>query len=463
MRKLKTWQEFLYAFSAFGPNLLNIFVTAYLLDAIVPIGFSDPVQRGLWSFTGAVVVDRVLFTVLISIAKAIDGVIDVPMAFVFQKINGRRIGRHRFGMLIGLVPASIFYLLMWNPFSLAEGSGLNTVLIPVLAFLYFTSYTLMMLSYYSTFTEIVSGERQRVRLSSWKAVWDVVGYSVAYALIPVFIGFGMNIRTIVMMFAPLLLTMIIPQCFVREEAEGAPQTDAQGPSLLASLKLTLTNRDFRRFAWVMGAMMFGLQMFLAAQNVIASGVMHLDGFEIAMMNIFAFAPVPVMAIIFNIIQKRKGTWFGYRVGLILFAVAMALYGLPAFVGGPMLPLWGGMAVPLFGAVGGTIGSFSIAAFFATQYILPSQIAAAEMERTGRNNGSMYFAVQGLVVAGVSALSAYLVYPNLKAITFLGREEYGIALVAPFVAAMSIVGFLFTYVFKGGEAVLSEKEAEGEAV
>jgi GPH family glycoside/pentoside/hexuronide:cation symporter len=443
MNTITKWKEPAYAFSAFGPNLLNIFVMAYLLDAVIPAGLI--VDRGLWSFTGAAIAAPLLFATLFTIVKILDGVIDIPLAALFQRLAGRKIGRHRTGMLIGFIPACLFYLLMWNPVIRTENSGLNAVLIPIFALLYFASYTLMQLSYYSSFTEIVPDERSRVRLSSWKAIWDVVGYSIAYALLPLFIGLGMNIHTIVMYFSPLLLTMLIPQFIVKEHALSTPAAadgTVKAPGLVASLKLSLSNRDFMKYLCVMGMMMFGLQIFLAGQNVIASGGMELNGWQIAIMNSAAFGPVPLMAVIFNFIQKKHGIWYSYRLGLITFAIAMLIFASAFFlVGNP----W--YVIVIVGAIGGTVGSFSLAVFFSTQYVLPSQIAADEMTVTGRNNGSMYFAVQGLVVQVVTALSAF-VYLNLKQISFLGREEYGIALVAPLVAAACVIAVILSVVIKG---------------
>jgi Na+/melibiose symporter-like transporter len=141
-------------------------------------------------------------------------------------------------------------------------------------------------------------------------------------------------------------------------------------------------------------------------------------------------------------QKKRSLWYCYRAALIVFAIAMSVFAVTFFlVGQP----W--YIIVAVGATGGTIGSFSIAIFFAMQYIMPSQIAANEMVETGRNNGSMYFAVQGLAVQVISGIAAF-VYLNVKQLHVFGRDEYGIALIPPLVAVMCIVGVVLSFVIRG---------------
>jgi Na+/melibiose symporter-like transporter len=116
------------------------------------------------------------------------------------------------------------------------------------------------------------------------------------------------------------------------------------------------------------------------------------------MNAAAFAPVPIMLIIFNLISRKKGAKFAFRAALLVFAVSMLLYPLG----------WSKLNLPVppmvIGIIAGLIGSFSIGAFFTIPYAFPAHIAAVEAEKTGKNRAGMFFAVQGLINQFVGSLA-----------------------------------------------------------
>lgn len=440
MKKLTKHQRPLFAFSAFGPNLLMIFISAYLIDALIPTGFVK--DREFWSFTGAVVVSPIIFSVFFTIAKIIDGLIDIPLASLTDNLRTKW-GRRRPAIAIAFLPMIISYYLIWNPPVKFGESIFNTLYIAVLLLIFFSSYTMSVISYYASFSTIVENEKERVKLSSWKSFFDTIGYSLAYALLPMFISFGLNIKTIVMCTMPLMLTMLIPLFLIKEGEKY--QTDEnfvpeEKIPLLESLKLTLKNKQFVRWLFPLAALHFGLMMFLAGQNVMASGVMELTGWQITIINTAAFAPVPLMLVIFNIVQKKKGLRFAFQTSLIAFAFAMLVFN-SAWVG-----FWPGSYIPrlIIAIIGGTIGSYSIGAFFAFPYIIPSQIAANEQKATGKNHTAMYFAVQGLVVQVSAAISTGIVYINVKNITTPNSEIFGIFLVPFIVAIACLLAFALSF-------------------
>ena len=71
--------------------------------------------------------------------------------------------------------------------------------------LFYSAYTLTMLTYYATFSEIIANDDDRVFLSNTKSICDVVYFSLSFALVPVFVSMGMNIRIVALLFLPLLL------------------------------------------------------------------------------------------------------------------------------------------------------------------------------------------------------------------------------------------------------------------
>ena len=127
----------------------------------------------------------------------------------FEDKTKSRWGKRRPAILLGMIPMLIAYVLFLVPLQNAEHSLLNTVWFGVMLCVFYAFYTLTMVTYYATFSEIVDNEQDRVTLSNYKTVFDVVYFVLGYALIPAFIG-SANIRIIALAFLPLSMTMLIP-------------------------------------------------------------------------------------------------------------------------------------------------------------------------------------------------------------------------------------------------------------
>ena len=109
-------------------------------------------------------------------------------------------------------------------------------------------------AYDDTYSEVTANEDDRFFLSNWKAFIDTVQYALAYALIPVFVGMSINIRTIGLALAPLCLTMVLAFVLLKEHStrpqdrEGLPAEEKTAAEedvpLMESIRLTWQNKDF---------------------------------------------------------------------------------------------------------------------------------------------------------------------------------------------------------------------------
>ena len=98
------WKEFLFSFSGFGPNFLMVLMGAYFTDAINPSALGD--NEFMRFASGACFILPALFPILYAIAKAFDGIIDIPFAHItdtqsniHQLIGSRLIGHNRTSFL----------------------------------------------------------------------------------------------------------------------------------------------------------------------------------------------------------------------------------------------------------------------------------------------------------------------------------------------------------------------------
>ena len=181
MRKLtKKWQMFLYAIGGMGVNMLNLMVGSYLSSAIIASGFGPDVV-GNQTFLSRDLVIPAIWAIFGLIAKIIDGVIDVPMASFTDNLKSR-FGRRRPALIIGLVPMILAYVLftLITPYKGGESLG-NTFFYGIALCVFYSFYTLTMVTYYATFTEIVDTQEERNFMSNVKSVQPfATAYSAAF-------------------------------------------------------------------------------------------------------------------------------------------------------------------------------------------------------------------------------------------------------------------------------------------
>ena len=427
MKKLTRWQIPLFAFASFGPCMLSTIISVYLVDALQTAGFGADVEQ--WTFANKTIIAVGLFSILKAISSLMDGLTEVPCATIVQNLKTPW-GKRRPAILVGTVMLTLAYVLFCFPLSTEENSVANSIWFGVLLTVFVSFFTLAINALFGTYAEITANDDDRLFLTNVKAAFDTIQYSIAYALIPVFIGFGINIRQIGLYFAPLSLTMLIAIFLIKENSsmpgavakygENAGETLNEKPiGMVEGLKMTLGNKAFQAWLLVHGIFNLGLQMFLSGQNVLISGPMGLSGFQIAIINTTAFAPVPLMLIFNRKVMYKKGFRFGFQTALASIALGMLCMCLAYVRWFPSTTVR-----MILGATGGVISSYGIGAFFSAPTAMPTQIAADEKKRTGRSHPSMYFAVQGIVNSLVGAIGPGLIWVNLRNVSLNGNDLFG---------------------------------------
>ena len=440
----KKWKELLFSMSGFGPNFLMVLMGAFFTDAINPSALP---LGSLQAIGTSCLILPALFPVLWMVAKIFDGVIDIPMANITDNLKTKW-GRRRPTIAVCFIPMVVSYALCWLPVG-GENQTINTIWIVFWAFVFFATYTMSLISFYGSLSNVCSDEKQRLRVSSFKAFFDTISYCVVYALVPLLLQLtNLHIDKFVFLCLPVMITMIIPLFIIKEgEKYGYPELQGENDEKIGiweSLKLTFGNKLFMRWIVVNCCAYFGLQMFLVGMNALILGGMGFNGTEMAIINTCAFAPVPIMLWLFNKLKAKKGIRFTFQTCLLAFAVAILSFDFAS------LYVTGGNKTIQFiiACLGGVIGSWAIGSFFMMPYMVPAQISSVEEKLTGKNHSAMYFAAQAVTTSIAGAISASLIYENIKML-FISKEASGVKWALNFEEAASQFGVNVDKVFNLG--------------
>lgn len=443
MKVLKSKKQmFLYACSAFGVNLLNIIMGSFLCSALIAKGFgADAIANQ--TFAGIDLVVAGGWAAFSLIAKILDGIIDIPMASFSDNLKCKW-GRRRPTILIGLVVLIGSYV-SFALFTPQHGATwLNTIYYGIVLCVFYCSYTLTMVSYYATFTEIVDNEKDRNYISNVKSVCDIVYFIVGYVVVGMMLK-GLNIRAVSMILLPLVLFMLIPLFMIKEpstrDEDAAGNVERpQTVNLIKSIGYTLKNKDFICWMIVYSFLTFGVQLYLGGINEYFS----VTGMSMIYVMVAAFAPVPLTLMIYNNLIKKKGFRFAIQYVLLVFGLSMAALFAVSFMPN-------GVGKTIMSIVGGLICSFAVGAIFSVAYSIPSQLAADDEKRTGISHSAMYFAVQGLFAGIASGLGSGVVLTALKT----ANAVMWMTLIS---AVACVVAFGFTYILPQSIVSLGKEES-----
>ena len=348
--------------------------------------------------------------------------------------------------LVLMIIAYCCFLIIPNPW---EKSIANTIYFFLMLALFYIFYTLTMVTYYATFTEVVDNEKDRRFLSNTKSVADVFYFIVGFALVPIMLK-GINIRLVALIVLPTVLLMLIPLIMLKEKSTKVERLEdtTQSVNIFKSVAYAFKNKSFIIWMVVYSFMTFGLQLFLNGINEYFS----IAGISMIATMAASFAPVPLTFIIYNKLIDKFGFKFAYQYTLVIFTISMLfMFGL-SFVGQGTLKL-------VLSIVGGLFTSLAIGAMFAVSYSIPSQLAADEEKKTGVSNSAMYFAVQGLFSGVVAGLGGGALLTALK--TLMIGDKPGTFYIGIISASSCIIAFILCFFLPKSIKYLGKKNKSKE--
>ncbi len=430
----KKWKEILFSMAGFGPSFMAVLMGAYFSDAVNPAALSE---NSVQAISSVCLIIPAVFPALWFIAKLIDGLIDIPLASITDRLS-TRFGRRRPPILVCFIPMVVSFAMCWIAVGgTSEGCNrvLNTVWMCLWAVVFFISYSMSVITFYGSIASVCIGEAQRSRVTAFKSFFDTISYCIVYALVPLILKLsGMHIDKLVMLLLPIMCTILIPVFLIKEgekygypENQGVSAETYQKTGFFASMKIAFSNKLFMKWVVVDCCAIFGLQMFLASMNALIIGGMGFDSGQMAIVNTFAFAPVPVMLYLLNKLKRKKGLRFAFQTCLISFALCILSFDAASLyvVGADKVGLQYAISI-----AGGIFASWAIGAFFMFPYLVPAQVGGVERRITGIDHSSMYFATRIVCTTVVGAFGSSLVYDNIKNL-FISKSAGGIVFATGF--------------------------------
>lgn len=424
----KKWKEVLFGMASLGPNFMAILMGAYFSDAVNPAALTE---NSVQAISGVCLILPAVFPVLWFIAKIIDGIIDIPLASITDRLS-TKLGRRRPPILVCFVPMVVSYAMCW--FAIG-GTGadcnqvLNTIWMCGWAVVFFVSYSMSVITFYGSIASICTSEAQRSRVTAYKSFFDTITYCIVYALVPLILKVsGMHIDKLILCLLPLMLTILIPVFLIKEgekygypENKGMDMEHYKKTGFLASMKVAFSNKLFMKWVIVDCCAIFGLQMFLTSMNALIIGGMGFDSGQMAIVNTSAFAPVPVMLYLLIKLKNKKGLRFAFQTCLLAFALCILSFDAASLwmVGTDNVALQYIISIG-----GGLLASWAIGSFFMFPYLVPAQVGGVERQITGKDHSSMYFATRIVCTTIVGAFGSSLVYDNIKNF-FISKKVDGV--------------------------------------
>jgi glycoside/pentoside/hexuronide:cation symporter, GPH family len=398
---------------------------------------------------GWVVVDRVMLTWLYFFyvttpLAGIDALL-LPVTFSLVMLGGRIVdsladpviarwsdnhagaaGRRIPFMRWSAVPyVAVFVALFYPP--VAGRSAWNGVFLGVLLGLYFVLFTAYVGPHLALLADLSVTVKDRVDLSTSKAVAYLVGAAIAL------IGSGVlvelvGVRGMVWILGALALVLLLVPTFIPERryASAVPAT----LPLLEAVRTTLRNRPFVIAMVGTNAFWFGFNIVTLNIALYATRLMGLTEGAVAMLMGAVFGTCLLVFPVANVLAKRRGLKFVMLASLTLFALAFPLL---YFLGDPPF----GLPVVAFGLAVMALAGIPLAGFF----IVPDAIIAAtadlEVTLSGQRREAMYYGVNGLIQKvnlGVSTV--------VSGALFQYGGDLGLRLTGPVAALAALVGIAF---------------------
>ncbi len=425
---LTNFDRMLYGAGYLGVSLSTFAITTWMANFYLPPEEGSVSLIPNISFFGVVFASSYLFGFAQSIGRVVDAVSD-PFVGYFSDNTRSRWGRRRPYIIFGAPLMALLFLLVFTPPFAQMAKGNFFWLMIIISFFYLF-YTIVITPYLALLPEIARTTTDRLKLSAWQTVFNVLGIAIAVVLGGV-IHYYFGYRGMALVFALVIMAaFLVPGLRTREV--GEPHVEEK-MGFWRSLVITLRNRPFLIFLCGQILIWFGFSLMLTSLRHVVVALMRRGSLEMAIcMFLTLVLAVVFMPVVFRLTHKigKKMTYI-YLVSFFVPSL-FALYLLQS---------------PWIGGYSAALGYFLFAlmgipcsAFFLIPNAIIGEVIDYDEKKTGRRREGIYYSTQALLnKTGLAFSSLLLGY--LYALGHTVDNPFGLRLLGPVAGAFVAAGLI----------------------
>lgn len=405
--KLNFWRKALYSSGSIGLNIVSLSVSSWLLYFYVPP--SD--RTDLVSYAPAGLVGLVLF-----VAGLWDGVIDPFLGHWSDGLKSRW-GRRRPFLMFGTPVMVVAMVLLWTP-PVRRESVVNVVYLFVVAALYYTAFSAVGMPYDGTLPEMAPDTHERVKLSTWKMIFGIIGFVGGSLTVPMLwesLGpLGMGIAVAVIGLVSMYLVLIV----LREPEYAKHQ---QPMPAWEALRATFTNGQFLVFFFATLLIHVSYATILAISPYFVTQVVGgTEGDVTIFQGLLVLLMILCAPFWIWVRTKFRDKW--------VITAAMALMGVTLALNFvvPSAPVTGEAAF-MPGLLIFPLTAFPISGYLIMAYAMMGNVVDYDEMLTGRRREAIYYGNFSLATNAGSAVAAALLPVMLKTFGDTQANPMGIRL------------------------------------
>lgn len=440
--RLSLWQQITFSIPSFSMNVSGMLFASWLTYFYLPP--EDETGVGKIALVAASA-----FAVAQFAGRIIDAIAD-PLVGYWSDRCRSRLGRRMPFLLFGAPLLAVAFGSMWFP-PFEAGSFLNSAYLVFTMCLYWFAFTVVVAPYFALIPEIATSDKQRVSLSSFMAIFTILGGVAAVAIGPVQEAYpnGMDMLGLHipsgLQFMALVSSLMLMICFwipfanIRE-TPWAPHKEVP-KGLFAGIKVAFKNPAFRTYLTMGALVQMGLNIVVVSIPYLATQVLETESGNGLIAKgsgeswtsyltggVFVLAAVQVPLVNFLVPRLGKKKLFlltgAIMAALLLLAPTLTMFPDPAI---PAIVLFALLSFPV-----------------ANSLVLPNAIYADvvdyDAERSGVRREGTYTGAQALVTKAAIGL-AIACAVGLLTLGKTRENPLGILLCLPLGAIFVAVGTL----------------------
>jgi GPH family glycoside/pentoside/hexuronide:cation symporter len=378
------------------------------------------------------------------------GQVETHVAGAAVRFNYAPIMMLGYAMAFGRVV--VFFIALWRPpvatvsaikssmYTLSLGASqlsitggvINTLYFALILGGFFFFFTVVVAPYLSLMPDIGRSNEERMSLSTWMAVFGIIGLIIASIVAPIIIGANFQfMKMAVIMGVVTFIFFYVSIAFIRENKIESGKEETFG--FIQAMKETFRNKAF--IYWVICIFMFwiGFNVIMTSTPYYVTKVLGQTEDKAGIyQGIMMIMAIPMFVAVFFLSKKfNKKTLIG--VAMILLTLMTPLFYVTKFIPAAMLQAY---AIGLF-----AIMAAPIAVLLVMANAIIADIVDFDEQLTGRRREAMYFGMQGLLTKSAIAISSVIGTQLLARFGMSAANPEGILLTGPFCAIFTFIGFL----------------------